>query len=147
MVAAGRLPMLKVSNFFSQIIIISYMRLKFQGLNIMDPQNMSKPIPYCSNLNKIVFWAWWGLNFIESKNFFYKKVFFWPKEHNSRCRDPKSKFCILSPPANDVHFAVDVAYLSMIWYDIQVFQDILSWPWCRMISILVRMLHVDHNLV
>ena len=69
MVAVGRLPMLKVSNFFSQIIIISYMRLKFQSLNIMDPQNMSKPIPYCSNLNKIVFWPWEGVFFIEMKNF------------------------------------------------------------------------------
>ena len=28
MVAVGRLPMLKVFNFFSQIIIISYMRIK-----------------------------------------------------------------------------------------------------------------------
>ena len=69
MVAVGRLPMLKVFNFFSQIIIISYMRLKFQSLNIMDPQNMSKPIPYCSNLNKFVFWPWEGFFFIEMKNF------------------------------------------------------------------------------
>ena len=61
--------MLKVFNFFSQIIIISYMRLKFQSLNIMDPQNMSKPIPYCSNFNKIVFWSWEGVFFIEMKNF------------------------------------------------------------------------------
>ena len=69
MVAVGRLPMLKVFNFFSQIIINSYMRLKFQSLNFMDPQNMSKPIPYCSNLNKIVFWPWEGVFFIEMKNF------------------------------------------------------------------------------
>ena len=69
MVAVGRIPMLKVFNFFSQIIIILYMRLKFQSLNIMDPQNMSKPIPYCSNLNKIVFWPWEGVFFIEMKNF------------------------------------------------------------------------------
>ena len=56
-VAVERLPMLKVSIFFPQIIIISLMRLKFQSCKLLDHQNMSKPIPYCSNLNKIVFWA------------------------------------------------------------------------------------------
>ena len=45
------------------------MRLKFQSLSQLDPQNMTKPIPHCSNSIKIVFWAWEGSNCTESKNF------------------------------------------------------------------------------
>ena len=99
MVAVGRLPMLKVSNFFSQIIIISYMRLKFQSLNIMDPQNMSKPIPYCSNFNKIVFWPWEGVFFIEMKNF-KNSLLLYALEHLKTNIDFwNSKIGILSPMA------------------------------------------------
>ena len=97
MVAVGRLPMLKVFNFFSQIIIISYMRLKFQSLNIMDPQNMSKPIPYCSNFNKIVFWPWEGVFFIEMKNF-KNSLLLYALEHLKTNPDFwNSKIGILSP--------------------------------------------------
>ena len=87
------------------------MRLNFKSFNLWDPQNMSKPIPYCSNFNKIVFWAWWGSNFIESKNFFYKVVFSCPKEPKSRCRDPKSKFCILSPPAISLWKSLNFSFI------------------------------------
>ena len=55
MVAAGRFPVLKVLNFFSQIFIISYMRLKLRSLSLLDPKNMPKPIPHCSNFRKIIF--------------------------------------------------------------------------------------------
>ena len=48
-VAAGRFPVLKVLKFFSQTFIILYMRLK------LDPQNIPKPIPHCSNFIKIIF--------------------------------------------------------------------------------------------
>ena len=54
-VAAGRFPVLKVINIFSQINIISYMRLKFRSLSLLDHQNMPKPIPHCSNFGKIIF--------------------------------------------------------------------------------------------
>ena len=54
-VAAGRFPVLKVLNFISQIYIISYMRLKFRSLSLLDHQNMPKPIPHCSNFIKIIF--------------------------------------------------------------------------------------------
>ena len=54
-VAAGRFPVLKVLNFFSQIFIISYMRLKLRSLGLLDPKNMPKPIPHCSNFRKIIF--------------------------------------------------------------------------------------------
>ena len=54
-VAAGRFPVLKVPNFFSQIFIISYMRLKLRSLGLLDPKNMPKPIPHCSNFRKIIF--------------------------------------------------------------------------------------------
>ena len=99
-VAAGRFSVLKVLNFFSQIIIISYMRLKFQSLNIMDPQNMSKPIPYCSNLNKIVFWPWEGVFFIEMKNF-KNSLLLYALEHLKTNPDFwNSKIGILSPMAS-----------------------------------------------
>ena len=54
-VNAGRFPVLKVLNFFSQIFIISYMRLKLRSLSLLDPKNMPKPIPHCSNFRKIIF--------------------------------------------------------------------------------------------
>ena len=54
-VAAGRFPVLKVINIFSQIYIISYMRLKFRSLSLLDHQNIPKPIPHCSNFRKIIF--------------------------------------------------------------------------------------------
>ena len=54
-VAVGRFPVLKVLNFFSQIYIISNMRLKFRSLSLLDYQNMSKPIPHCPNFIKIIF--------------------------------------------------------------------------------------------
>ena len=54
-VAAGRFPVLKVNNIFLQIYIISYMRLKFRSLSLLDHQNMPKPIPHCSNFGKIIF--------------------------------------------------------------------------------------------
>ena len=54
-VAAGRFPVLKVLNFFSQIFIISQMRLKFRSLSLLDHQNMPKPIPHYSNFIKISF--------------------------------------------------------------------------------------------
>ena len=54
-VAAGRFPVLKVLSFFSQIFIISYMRLKLRSLSLLDPKNMPKPIPHCLNFRKIIF--------------------------------------------------------------------------------------------
>ena len=54
-VAAGRFPVLKVLNFFSWTFIILYMRLKLRSLSLLDPQNMPKPIPHCSNFIKIIF--------------------------------------------------------------------------------------------
>ena len=54
-VAAGRFPVLKMPNFFSHILIISYMRLKLRSLSLLDPKNMPKPIPHCSNFRKIIF--------------------------------------------------------------------------------------------
>ena len=54
-VTVGRFLVLKVLNFFSQIYIISNMRLKFRSLSLLDYQNMSKPIPLFSNFIKIVF--------------------------------------------------------------------------------------------
>ena len=54
-VAAGRFPVLKMPNFFSQIFIISYMRLKLRSLSLLDHQNMPKPIPHYSNFIKISF--------------------------------------------------------------------------------------------
>ena len=80
------------------------MRLKFPSLSLLDHQNMPKPIPHCSNFIKIVFWAWWGVFCIGSKNFFYKIVFYWPNEPKSRWVSPKSKICILSPEAITVLF-------------------------------------------
>ena len=68
------------------------MRLKFRSLSLLDHQNLSKPIPHCSNFVKIVFWAYWSLFCIGSKNFFYKKVFYRPKEHDSRWTGPKFTF-------------------------------------------------------
>ena len=73
------------------------MRLKLWSLTLLDHQNIPKPIPHCSNFVKIVFWAWWGVFCIGSKNFFYKKVFYRSKEPESRWVSPKSKICILSP--------------------------------------------------
>ena len=63
---------------------------------IWDPStNSNTPLfKVCKNL----FWAWWGVFCIGSKNFFYKKVFYRPKELDSRCSGPESKICILSPP-------------------------------------------------
>ena len=61
---------------------------------------------HCSNFVKIVFWAWWGVFCIGSKNFFYNKVFYWSKEPNSRWTGPESKICILSPPPILVHIVV-----------------------------------------
>ena len=55
MVAAGRFPVLKLPNFFSQIFIISYMRLKLRSLGLLHPQNMPKPIHHCSYFIKIIF--------------------------------------------------------------------------------------------
>ena len=80
------------------------MRLKFWSLTPLDHQNMSKPIPHCSNFVKIVFWAWWGVFCIGSKNFFYKKVFYRSKEPDSRWVSPKSKICILSPMATQAFY-------------------------------------------
>ena len=54
-VAAGRFPVLKVISFFSQIFIILQMRLKLRSLSLLDPKNMPKPIPHCSNFRKIIF--------------------------------------------------------------------------------------------
>ena len=54
-VAAGRFPVLKVLSFFSQIFIISYMRLKLRSLGLLHPQNMSKPIHHCSYFIKFIF--------------------------------------------------------------------------------------------
>ena len=54
-VAAGRFPVLKVLNIFSQIFIISYMWLKFRSLSLMEYQNMHKLIPHWSNFTKIIF--------------------------------------------------------------------------------------------
>ena len=54
-VAAGIFPVLKVLNFFSRTFIILYMRLKLRSLSLLDPQNMPKPIPHCSNFIKIIF--------------------------------------------------------------------------------------------
>ena len=54
-VAAGRFPVLKVLNFFSQTFIILYMRLKLRSLNLLYPQSMPKPIPHYSNFIKIIF--------------------------------------------------------------------------------------------
>ena len=31
------------------------MRLKLNGLSLLDPQNMPKPIPHCSNFRKVIF--------------------------------------------------------------------------------------------
>ena len=54
-VDAGRFPVLKVLNLFTQIFIISYIRLKFRSLSLLDHQNMPKPIPHWSNFRKIIF--------------------------------------------------------------------------------------------
>ena len=54
-VAIGRFSVLKVLNFFSQIHMFSYMRLKFRSLSLLDHQNMPKPIPPCSNFTEIIF--------------------------------------------------------------------------------------------
>ena len=54
-VAAERFPVLKVLNFFSWTFIILYIRLKLRSLSLLDPQNMPKLIPHCSNFMKIIF--------------------------------------------------------------------------------------------
>ena len=55
-VAAGMFSEILVLIFFlSQIYMFSYMRLKFRSLSLLDYQNMSKPIPHCSNFIKIIF--------------------------------------------------------------------------------------------
>ena len=48
-VAVGRFPVLKVVNFFSQIFIITQMRLKLTSLSLLDYQKMPKLIPHCSS--------------------------------------------------------------------------------------------------
>ena len=54
-VAAGRFPVLKMPNFLSHILIISYMRLQLRSLILLYPKNMPKPIPHCLNFSKIIF--------------------------------------------------------------------------------------------
>ena len=54
-VAAWRFPVLKVLNFFSLTFIILYIRLKLRSLSLLDPQNLPRPIPHCSNFMKIIF--------------------------------------------------------------------------------------------
>ena len=51
----SRIPVLKRPKLFTQIFIISYMRLKLRSLSLLDPKNMPKPIPHCSNFRKIIF--------------------------------------------------------------------------------------------
>ena len=56
---------------------------------------MSKLIPHCSNQWKIVFWAWWGSNFIEMKNFKKQKSFILWSEPMVKWFLAESKFCKL----------------------------------------------------
>ena len=58
LVAAGPISVLKVPNFFSRILIIIEIRLKFWSTGHLTLSNMSKLIPHCSNWWKIVFWPW-----------------------------------------------------------------------------------------
>ena len=44
-VAVGRFPVLKVVNFFSQIFIITQMRLKFTSLSLLDNQRFLNSYP------------------------------------------------------------------------------------------------------
>ena len=46
------------ANFFSQILIIMEIRLKFWSTGHLAHYNMSKLIPHYSNRQKIVFWLW-----------------------------------------------------------------------------------------
>ena len=65
-------------QFFSRILIIMEIRLKFQSTGHLTLSNMSKLIPHCSNHQKIFFWPWSGVKW--GKIFKYSNIyiFVWP---------------------------------------------------------------------
>ena len=93
-------------------------RLKFWSTGHLTLSNMSKLIPHCSNRWKIVFWAWWGSNFIEMKNFKKQKSFILWSEPMVKWFLAKSKFCKLSPPLP----LVEKLFLeSELWDQVSIF--------------------------
>ena len=84
-------PVLKVLNFFSQIFIILYMRLKFRRVGLLDHQNMPKPKPH------------W------SKNHFFQKQPIQQFIHNlgshvwTSCRPPALEFVLYIHFDNSAH--------------------------------------------
>ena len=93
--------------------IIMEIRLKFRSTGHLTLSNMSKLIPHCSNRWKIVFWAWWGSNFIEMKNFKKQKSFILWSEPMVKWFLAKSKFCKLSPPP--IYNAMEPSFPPTSW--------------------------------
>ena len=104
-------------------------RLKFRSTGHFALSNMSKLIPNCSNQWKIIFWAWWGVNFIEMKNFKKQKSFILWSEPMVKWFLAKSKFCNLSPPPTsctvNLQQAIIAFYVAPTVYDLIV----TAWPW------------------
>ena len=90
-------------------------RLKFWSTGHLTLSNMSKLILHCSNWRKIVFWAWWGSNLIEMKNFKKQKSFILWLAPPVLWVSPKSKICILSYHPN-ISKICNISYIVWLFH-------------------------------
>merc|ERR1711989_34844 len=90
--------------FFSRILIIMEIRLKFESTGHLTLSNMSKLIPHFSNHQKIVFWPWSGVKW--GKINMCHKI----KKFSNGLMNHFLRYWVKNPKFDDYHTPISIAF-------------------------------------